>query len=123
MTTVYYYNLQAKSLVAKYKSECNWIHSIAVHPMGTNFVLGTLDNKIIWFDMELGTKPYKILSVESGVRDVKFHEKYPIFSAAQSDGNVHIIHAKVFENFENVQIVPISKIKTHDSFNSCGKFN
>jgi ribosome biogenesis protein ERB1 len=60
--------------VAKYKSGSKFISSIAVHPKGDNFVLGTFDKKVIWFDMDMGSEPYKVMKYnEKAIRSVSFH--------------------------------------------------
>jgi ribosome biogenesis protein ERB1 len=44
-----------------------------VHPAGDNFILGTYDKKIIWFDMDMGSKPYKNLKYhDKAIRNVQF---------------------------------------------------
>jgi ribosome biogenesis protein ERB1 len=53
-------------MVTKYQAGAKWISSIAVHPKGDNFILGTYDKKIIWFDMDMGSAPYK---------NLKYHDK------------------------------------------------
>lgn len=63
---VFQYNLQKQQVVTKYQSGCKWISSISVHPGGDNFILGTYDRKIVWFDVDMGSKPYKSL---------KYHDK------------------------------------------------
>lgn len=37
------------------------ISSISIHPKGDNFILGSYDKKIMWFDEETGATPYKKL--------------------------------------------------------------
>ena len=54
-------------MVTKYQAGAKWISSIAMHPKGDNFILGTYDKKIIWFDMDMGgDQPYK---------NLKYHDK------------------------------------------------
>ncbi len=64
--TVFQYNLQKQTVISKYASGAKWISSIAVHPKGDNFILGTYDKKIVWFDMDMGSAPYK---------NLKYHDK------------------------------------------------
>jgi ribosome biogenesis protein ERB1 len=60
-THVRVYNLQTNMLVKKLTSGSKWISSIAVHPQGDNVIIGTLDRRLCWFDLDLSTKPYKTL--------------------------------------------------------------
>jgi|TARA_B110000285_G_C15057926_1_gene580670 ribosome biogenesis protein ERB1 len=63
---VFQYNLQKQSVVATFQSGAQWISSISCHPGGDNFILGTYDRKIVWFDVDMGSKPYK---------NLKYHDK------------------------------------------------
>jgi ribosome biogenesis protein ERB1 len=60
-THVFCYNLQKQSLAKKFLSGVRMISSISVHPKGDNFILGSYDKKIMWFDEETGSTPYKKL--------------------------------------------------------------
>ena len=76
-THVRIYNLQAQSIVKKLSTNVKWISSIAVHPQGSlgnvqlggptqpfsgdNIILGSYDRKLCWFDLDLGSTPYKTL--------------------------------------------------------------
>ena len=71
--TVFQYNLQKQSMVNKYQAGAKWISSISIHPKGDNFILGTYDKKIIWFDMDMGSAPYKNLKYhDKAIRQVDF---------------------------------------------------
>jgi len=46
-----------------------WNSCIDVHPEGDNFIVGSLNKKVLWFDTDLQDTPYKSLSYhEKGVR-------------------------------------------------------
>jgi ribosome biogenesis protein ERB1 len=86
-------------VVAKYQSGAKWISSISVHPDGDNFILGTYDKKIIWFDVDMGSKPYKNLKYhDKAIRNVQFSQKYPLFSSCSDDGTVNIFYGKVYDD-------------------------
>lgn len=34
---------------------------MVVHPSGDHIILGSYDKKLCWFDLDLSSKPYKIL--------------------------------------------------------------
>ena len=85
--------------MAKYSSGAKWISSIDIHPGGDNFVLGTYDRKIVWFDVDMGSKPYKNLKYHNkAIRNVGFSSKYPLMSSCSDDGTVNIFYAKVFDD-------------------------
>ena len=39
-----------------------WISSIDVHPTGEHVIAGSYDGRSFWFDTELKSEPYKVLS-------------------------------------------------------------
>ena len=101
-TTVFQYNLQKQSIVSKYRSGAKWISSISMHPKGDNFILGTYDKKVLWFDMDMsGETPYKSLKYhDKAIRKVSFHtnNKYPLFASASDDGAINIFYGMVYND-------------------------
>ena len=73
------YDLVKQELVKKLMTGVKWISSIDVHPQGKcecvpdaclctcdvysgdNIILGSYDKRLCWFDLELSTKPYKVM--------------------------------------------------------------
>ncbi|XP_041326495.1 ribosome biogenesis protein BOP1-like, partial [Pyrgilauda ruficollis] len=55
------YNLLRQELTKKLQSNCQWISSMAVHPGGDNVICGSYDSKVAWFDLDLSTRPYRLL--------------------------------------------------------------
>ncbi|CAK0860332.1 unnamed protein product, partial [Prorocentrum cordatum] len=93
-----------------------WISSISVHPGGDNVVVGSYDRRMIWFDLDFGSKPYKTLQYhDRAVRKAVFHPgKYPLMAAASDDGTVSVLHAKVFDDLmQNPMIVPVKRLREH----------
>jgi ribosome biogenesis protein ERB1 len=115
-TTVFQYNLQKQSIVQKYKSGAKWISSISMHRGGDNFVLGTYDKKVLWFDMDMsGDKPYKSLKYQSkAIRDVQFSPKWPLFASASDDGTVNVFYGQVYSDLmSDPLVVPVKVLKAH----------
>ena len=114
---MFQYNLQKQSIVSKYKSGAKWISSISMHPKGDNFILGTYDKKVLWFDMDMsGDAPYKSLKYhDKAIRDVSFHQgKFPLFASASDDGSVNIFYGMVYNDLlQNALVVPIKVLKAH----------
>ena len=49
------------------------ISSISIHPKGDNFILGSYDKKIMWFDEDTASTPYKKLKYHAkAIRKVDF---------------------------------------------------
>lgn len=107
----------------KYKSGAKWISSIAVHPKGDHFILGTYDKKVLWFDMDMsGDKPYKTLKYhEKAIRDISFSPKYPLFASASDDGSVNIFYGMVYNDLlSDALVVPVKVLRAHETQKSSG---
>lgn len=109
------YNLQKTDLVQKYQTAARMISTIAIHPKGDNFVLGSYDKKLFWYDQDLGKEAYKKMKYHSkAIRKVAFNKTYPMFSSCADDGSINIFHGKVFEDLvTNPLIVPVKVLKGH----------
>ena len=81
------YHLLRQELTKKLLPNCKWVSSLAVHPAGEgaswgrwapggggaprspplclppgdNVICGSYDSKLVWFDLDLSTKPYRVL--------------------------------------------------------------
>ncbi|CAK9295887.1 unnamed protein product [Gordionus sp. m RMFG-2023] len=92
------YNMVQKELTKVLISSCKWISSLAIHPSGDNLIVGSYDNKVAWFDIDLACRPYKILKFHStSVRAVAFHSKLPLFASASEDSSLIITHGMVYK--------------------------
>uniref|UniRef100_A0A7G3AYA7 Ribosome biogenesis protein BOP1 homolog n=1 Tax=Lutzomyia longipalpis TaxID=7200 RepID=A0A7G3AYA7_LUTLO len=112
------YDLVKQELVKKLMSNSNWISDIAVHPKGDNLIVSTYDKKILWFDLDLSTKPYQTMRLHKGaVRGVAFHRKYPLFASGSDDASV------IVDLLQNPLIVPLKKLETHEKVNDFGVFS
>lgn len=90
------------------------ISSVGLHPNGEHLLVGSLDCRVSWFDMELSTNAYKTLRYhKEGVRSVAFHQKYPLFASCGDDGHAHICYGKVFDDtsLQNPLVVPVKILK------------
>lgn len=124
-TSVFLYNLQKQSLIKKFVSGSKWISSLSIHPKGDNFIVGTYDNKVIWFDRDMGAKPYKSLKYsDKAIRNVEFHQKYPLFASASSDGSVYVFHGMVYDDLlQNALIVPLKLLQGKKPAEEAGVVN
>lgn len=109
------FDLLAGTQVQKLDAGVKWISSMDIHPNGDHLLLGSHDARTVWFDTELSSKPYKTLKYHSaGVRRAVFHPRYPLMATAGDDGNVHIFHARVFNDFvTNPVLVPVKILRAH----------
>lgn len=116
------YNLLKQALTKKLSPSVQQITSLDVHPEGDNLIIGSLDRKVCWFDLDLSTKPYKTLKYhEYGVRSVRYHKRYPLFASSSDDGNVHVFHGTVYSDLlTNPLIVPLKVLRGHQVTDDLG---
>jgi len=116
------YNLQKQELSKKLLSGVKWISSMDVHPQGDNIIIGSFDKRLCWFDMDLSSKPYKILRHhKKAVRQVAHHRAYPLFASAADDGSVIVCHGAVYNDLmQNPMIVPLKILRGHKVVNDLG---
>lgn len=112
---VFCYNLQKQVLTRKFHSGARMVSSIALHPKGDNFVVGSYDKKLMWFDLEMGSTPYKKMKYHSkAIRNVTFSKLYPLFASASDDGSLNVFHGQVYgDSAMNPLIVPVKILKGH----------
>lgn len=92
------YHLIEQKLMKKLASNCKWLSAIDVHHTGDHVVVGSYDRRVVWFDLDLSSTPYKTLKFhEKAVRCVQFHKRYPLMASASDDGSIHVFHAAVYK--------------------------
>lgn len=110
------YNLLAHKLQKKYKAPGGVTACLSVHPDGDNFLVGDSTSHTSWYDCDFSDKPYKRMRSHKGVVNaVAFHKNtsaYPLFASAASDGQIHVFHGMVYDDFtKNALIVPVKILK------------
>jgi len=116
------YNLAQQKLQKKLLSGSRWISSLHIHPGGDNVIMGSYDKRVCWFDLDLGSKPYKILRYHKyAVRSTKFHARYPLFASCSDDGFIHVFHGMVYSDLlQNPFIVPLKVLRGHEVVKDLG---
>lgn len=114
--TLVVYDLNKKLITNKLTSGLKTTSCLAVHPKGDNLLLGSFDPRIVWFDTDLSTLPYKTMRYHKGaIRDVCFHSRYPLFASASDDAHVIVSHGMVYDDLtENALIVPLKMLHGHE---------
>lgn len=109
------YHLVKQTMAKRLVSGCRWISSLDVHSSGDHLIVGSLDRRVIWFDLDLSTTPYKTLKYhERAVRSCRFHGRYPLMASASDDGAVHVFHSMVYSDLmRNPLIVPVKILRGH----------
>mmetsp|Transcript_17209 Transcript_17209/g.37564 ORF Transcript_17209/g.37564 Transcript_17209/m.37564 type:complete len:892 (+) Transcript_17209:230-2905(+) len=116
------YHLIKQSMAKRLLSGCRWISSIDIHPSGDHVVIGSLDRRMVWFDLDLSNTPYKTLKYhERALRSVSYHPRYPLLASSSDDGTVHIFHSMVYSDLmRNPLIVPVKILRGHSVVNKFG---
>ena len=116
------YHLVKQTMAKRLVSGCRWISSLDVHPSGDHLIVGSLDRRVIWFDLDLSSTPYKTLKYhERAVRSCRFHGRYPLMASSSDDGSVHVFHSMVYNDLmRNPLIVPVKILKGHTITNKFG---
>lgn len=92
------YDLVKQELIKKLLSGSKWISNMAIHPKGDNLLVSTYDKKMLWFDLDLSTKPYQTMRLhKNAVRCVAYHLRYPLFASGGDDHAVIVSHGMVYK--------------------------
>ncbi|KAJ1679535.1 Ribosome biogenesis protein erb1 [Spiromyces aspiralis] len=116
------YNLMQQELVKTLDPSAKWISSVDVHPQGDNIIVGTYDKKVVWFDLDLSTKPYKSIRYHSqAVRQVHYSRRFPLFASCSDDGTIQVFHGMVYQDMmQNPLIVPLKILRGHETVGPLG---
>ncbi|PQP93993.1 hypothetical protein Pyn_34782 [Prunus yedoensis var. nudiflora] len=89
---------------------------------GDHIIVGSREGKLCWFNMDLSSKPYKILKLhQKDINNVCFHHSYPLFATCSDDCTAYVFHAMVYSDLnQNPLIVPLEILQGHSSTNGRG---
>ncbi|KAL3814513.1 hypothetical protein ACJIZ3_015781 [Penstemon smallii] len=109
------YDLLKQKLIKKLDAGVREISSIAIHPGGDNAIVGSTDGKLCWFDMDLSTRPYKVLRCHpKDITRVAYHRSYPLFASCSDDCTSYVFHGMVYSDMnQNPLIVPLEILRGH----------
>jgi ribosome biogenesis protein ERB1 len=129
------YNLAEQKLLKTLMPGIKWISSMDIHPTGDHLIVGGYDRKLCWFDLELSSKPYKVLRYvisssircrrpdsesklssyhSRAIRSLHFHPTYPLFASSSDDGAIQIFHGRVYNDLmTDPLIVPLKILRGH----------
>ncbi|KAL7438491.1 hypothetical protein ACHAXH_003503, partial [Discostella pseudostelligera] len=109
------YHLVKQMMVKRLLSGCRHISSLDVHTSGDHVIVGSLDRRLVWFDLDLANTPYKTLKYhERALRSVGYHPRYPLMASASDDGSIHVFHSMVYSDLmRNPLIVPVKVLRGH----------
>lgn len=109
------YHLVKQVMVKRLMTGCRHVSSLDVHASGDHVIVGSLDRRLVWFDLDLASTPYKTLKYhERALRAVGFHPRYPLMASASDDGSIHVFHSMVYSDLmRNPLIVPVKVLRGH----------
>ncbi|GJD10330.1 Ribosome biogenesis protein bop1-A [Galdieria sulphuraria] len=86
---------------------------MSVHPSGNHVLIGSVEGQLVWFDLDLSSRPYKRIRDHTyTVSSIAFHPTLPLFADASDDQTVAVFHATVYEDLlQNPLIVPLKVLK------------
>ncbi|KAG8367480.1 hypothetical protein BUALT_Bualt16G0076400 [Buddleja alternifolia] len=111
-----------QKLVKKLEAGVREISSIAIHPGGDNVIVGSRDGKLCWFDMDLSSRPYRVLRCHpKDITRVACHRSYPLFASCSDDSTAYIFHGMVYSDLnQNPLIVPLEILRGHSTTDGRG---
>lgn len=100
-------------MIRKFVSNLNTITNISIHKDGENLIAGTKDGNIAWFQLDMSDKPFKVMDYHGDkIRNVEFHNLYPLFSSCSRNGKLLIYHATINDDtLQDPVIVPLKVLK------------
>ncbi|KAL0372003.1 UNVERIFIED_CONTAM: Ribosome biogenesis protein BOP1 [Sesamum calycinum] len=116
------YDLLKQKLIKKLEAGVREISSIAIHPGGDNAIIGSKDGKLCWFDMDLSSRPYRVLRCHpKDITGVAYHRSYPLFASCSDDCTAYVFHGMVYSDLnQNPLIVPLEILRGHSSADGRG---
>ncbi|MES1902322.1 MAG: Ribosome biogenesis protein 1 [Paramarteilia canceri] len=86
-----------------------------LHHSGEHMLIGSKCGKIMWFDLEITTKPIKTIRFHtSTVNKIDYHLNLPIFASCSGDGSILISYGRIFNDImTNPEIMAVKKLSGH----------
>ena len=77
-------------------------------------MVGTYDRRLLWFDLDLSTKPYQSLRHHGqGIRAVAYHKRYPLFASGSDDLSAIVCHGMVYKYVLLVSVLLVVVLLFH----------
>ena len=105
------------SVIKKCISNLNTINKIDLHKNGANLIAGDKSGKIAWFQLELSTKPFKLMDYhQDEIKAIDYNDYFPLFLSCSRNGKLLIYYGKVNdEELKDPLIVPLKVLKTNNA--------
>ncbi len=124
-SNIFIYNLQKQELIRKFISNLNTISRISIHKNGNDLIAGDKSGKVAWFQLELSSKPYKMMGYhQDKIKGIEFNNNYQIFLSCSRNGKLVVYYGKVNdEELVDPLIVPLKVLKVEGDNDSDNKGN
>ena len=84
--TIRVWDLQKMEMVKKVEPGARIISSFDLHPSGNHMIVGAYDRRLLWHDLDLSVRPYKVMRFhDKAVRAVAYHKGGHPLAADASD--------------------------------------
>ena len=109
------YNLKEQVLIKKFVG-ANMPVGIHVHVTGEHILAACEDQKLLWYDYDSSTAPYKTFVYHKDcLTGAHTHRKYPLMASAARDRTVHVFHAQVYQDYmQSPTVLPLKIIHTQE---------
>ncbi|KRY82360.1 Ribosome biogenesis protein bop1-B [Trichinella pseudospiralis] len=116
------FNLVKQILTKKITTSVSCISGMAIHPKGDDTVIGGMDGRLNWYDMDNTVKPCKVFRYhDSCVRAVACHGRYPLFASVSDDATAKLFHCTVYNDYDKMPlIVPLKILRSHKKVEAVG---
>ncbi|ELP87305.1 ribosome biogenesis protein bop1, putative [Entamoeba invadens IP1] len=110
------FDLQKGATLKKLNVKTLSISDIAFHPCGEHLIVTTFDRKCVWYDLQAGVDPYKVMRLHNApCRSLAFHQSYPLFASIGDDALIQVMHASASSDITlDPVIIPLVKLKGHN---------
>ncbi|EKE38886.1 hypothetical protein ENUP19_0240G0073 [Entamoeba nuttalli] len=98
------------------------ITDIVFHPCGDHLIACSFDKKCIWYDLQAGLDPFKVLRLHTAaVRAVDVHKILPLFATIGDDAEIQIMHGAASSDVTvDPILIPIVKLGGHEKKGQLG---
>jgi len=105
------YDLAAQVLASKLVGGSGGATALGVHPRGDHVLLGSADSRLAWYDLDLGSTPYRALRYHKApLTGAAFHPAYPLFASVAADGAAHVFHGTVYSDLMTPPLIVPLKV-------------
>jgi ribosome biogenesis protein ERB1 len=112
---IYCVNLKSCKIVSRFLSPMiGWITCFDVHRSGLNLLVGGLEGKVAWYDIDLSHTPFKTFNYHRNKHCVRACAYHPhanyqhLWATTADDGKIYVFYCRMFrDKFEDPILIPL----------------